>query len=124
MTYDKLTLEDVRIRALTNMGSKLKAVRNSPHHRAIVLDRLHQLTPRELETCVLHFIEGRSQELVAEWLGVTLRMVQQHISNAVLKVPELRPLRTKSLEKIRRPRIYQMSQLNGADRGPFNADEI
>jgi len=124
MTYDNISLINIPIRALTHMGSQLKAVRNSPHHQAIVLDRLHSLTPRELEVCVLHFIEGRSQDLVAEWLGLTVRMVRYHITHAVLKVPELRPLRTKSLEKIRRPRIYQLSQLNGAQRGPFNADEI
>lgn len=124
MTCDNISVSEGRIRALTNMGSRLKAVRNSPHHQAIVLDRLHQLTPRELEICVLHFVEGRSQELIAEWFDLALRVVQRHITRAVLKVPELRPLRTKSLEQIRRPRIYQLSQLTGADRGPFNADEI
>jgi DNA-directed RNA polymerase specialized sigma24 family protein len=124
MTCNNISDEKGRIRVLRDMGNRLKAVRNSPQHRAIVLDRLQQLTPRELEICLLHFVEGRSQELIAEWFDLALRVVQRHICRAVLKVPELRPLRTKSLEKVRRPKIYQMSQLNGFDRGPFNVDEI
>ena len=124
MTYTKIEPKHRRISAYVDMGHTLKAHRNSPEHRAMVMRRLLQLTPCEREACVLHFIEGRSQALVAEWMGVTLRNMQRHINNAVLKVPELRPLRVKSLAKIRRPKMYQLSQLGPGQRGPFNSDEL
>jgi DNA-directed RNA polymerase specialized sigma24 family protein len=105
------------ISALDNMKSTL----NTPQS---VLDRLHRLTPREREICVLHFIEGRSQILIAEWLDIAERVVRRHITHAVAKVPELEPLRVKSLEEIKRPKIFHLSQLKATERGPFNADEI
>ena len=108
---------NLRIRALDNMESTL----NTPK---TVLDRLHRLTPREREICILHFIDGRSQITIAEWLRTTLRNVQLHITNAVAKVPELEPLRVKALEQPMRPRIFHLSQLRKTERGPFNADEI
>ena len=61
MTCIILAPKKGRISALDNMKSAL----NTPQS---VLDRLYRLTPREREVCVLHFIEGRSQALIAEWL--------------------------------------------------------
>jgi hypothetical protein len=79
------------------------------------------LTPREIEVCAMHFVDGRPQSLIAEWLGLTLRCVEQCVTRAIAKQPELRSLQTKP----RRPRILHLSQLNlGCDRGPFNADEL
>ena len=109
--------QNLRISALGNMNSAL----NTPQS---VLDRLHRLTRREREICMLHFIEGRSQALIAEWFATSLRNVQLHITNAVAKVPELEPLRVKALEKPERPKLFHLSQLRPTERGPFNADEI
>jgi len=106
-----------RIRAIDNMGITLKTP-------STAMDRLHRLTPREMEVCVLHFLEERSQTCVAEWLGITLRIVQRHITRAVAKVPELEPLRVKSLIKPTRPKMFHLSQLRPTERGPFNADEV
>jgi hypothetical protein len=89
-----------------------------------ILDRLHRLTPREKEICVLHFIEARSQTLISEWLGIALRVVQRHITRAVAKVPELEALRVQALEVPQRPKLFHLSQLRPTERGPFNADEI
>ena len=124
MFYQLFMSPNCRNRAPIDMGITLKATRNSAEHRAIVLNRLQQLMPIEVEACILHFIEGRSEELVAQWLGLSLRTVQRHINHAVLKVPELRPLRKDSLTPTRRPKIYAFSQLGRGERGPFNPDEI
>jgi FixJ family two-component response regulator len=124
MTYDKNARKNLRIPALLYMGTTLKARRNSPEHRALVLARFDQLTPCEKEVCVLHLIEGHPQTTVADWLGVSLRVVQMHLTHAVLKIPELRPLRTKAEQKTRHPRVTPFSQLPPDERGPFNADEI
>jgi len=117
MTCMLIAPKNLRISALDNMESTL----NTPQ---TVLDRLHLLTPREKEICILHFVEARSQALIAEWFGTTLRNVQWHITNAVAKVPELEPLRVKALEKPERPKLFHLSQLRATERGPFNADEI
>jgi DNA-binding CsgD family transcriptional regulator len=109
--------EKGRKRAIDNMGSTL----NTP---PAVLKRLHRLTGREREVCVLHFVDGRSQTCIAEWLGITLRVVQRHITRAVAKVPELGPLRVQSSIKPQRPKIFHLSQLRPTERGPFNADEV
>lgn len=84
-----------------------------------------RLSPDELEASVLHFAEGRSQAQIADWLGASLRTVQLRIQAAIGKVPQLRPLRTQTQSKAKRPRILHLSQLtrfNG--REPFNVDEI
>jgi FixJ family two-component response regulator len=117
MTCVMTASKNLRTCALDNMESTL----NTPQS---VLDRLYRLTRREREICILHFVEGRSQALIAEWFGTTLRCVQLHITNAVAKVPELEPLRVLSLEKPRRPRLLHLSQLRPTERGPFNADEL
>ncbi len=117
MTCMLITPKNLPISALDNMESTLKTPKS-------LLDRLHRLTPREREICMLHFIEGRSQTLIAEWFGLTDRCVRLHITNAVAKVPELEPLRVKALEKPDRPKLFHLSQLRPTERGPFNADEI
>jgi FixJ family two-component response regulator len=124
MFYNNLAPEKVRIRALVDMGTTLKAKRNSPEHRDVVRGRIAQLSESELEICLLHLVDGHSQTQIAEWLDLTLRAVQKSVTLSVLKVPELRPLRTKSLEKPTRPRIFQLSQLRPTERGPFNADDL
>jgi hypothetical protein len=79
------------------------------------------LTPREIEVCAMHFVDGRPQSLIADWLGLTLQHVRQCVARAIAKQPRLRLLRVKT----RRPHIFQMSQLNHArERGPFNVDEL
>jgi DNA-directed RNA polymerase specialized sigma24 family protein len=88
---------------------------------------LHRLSAKELEVCVLHFVDGHSQLTIAEWLGVTGRAVRLLVTSAVAKVPQLRPLRVKSRQKPVRPRIVHLSQIDNPrdrERGPFNADEI
>ncbi len=117
MTCMLIAPKNLRTCALDNMEATL----NTPK---TVLDRLHRLTPREREICILHFIDGRPQALIAEWFGTTLRSVQLHITNAVAKVPELEPLRINSLQKPPRPKLFHLSQLKATERGPFNADEI
>ncbi len=117
MTCIQSAPKNLRISALDNMESTL----NTPQ---TILDRLYRLTRREREICILHFIEGRSQALIAEWFDTTLRNVQLHITNAVAKVPELEPLRVKSLQPPKRPKLFHLSQLRPTERGPFNADEI
>ena len=85
-------------------------------------DRLN-LSPREAEVCALHFLDGRSQELIAEWLNLSPRGVRLCLARAVAKQPGLRSLR----KRIKRPRVVQLSQLTsprGRDRGAFNVDEI
>jgi DNA-binding CsgD family transcriptional regulator len=124
MTCNKSGLKKVRIRALVSMGTTLKATRNSPEHHEVVRHRIAKLTPAELEICLLHLVDGHSQAEIADWFGLTLRAVQKSVTLSVLKVPELRPLRTKSLQKPKRPRILQLSQLRPTERGPFNADEL
>ena len=88
---------------------------------------LHALTNKELEVCVLHFVDGHSQLTIAQWLGVTGRAVRLLVTSAVAKVPQLQPLRVKSRQKPARPRIVHLSQIDNPrdrERGPFNADEI
>ncbi len=124
MTYVEISLEPRRIRASVDMGNRLKTSASAVDRRALALTRLRQLSPCELRICLMHLLEGHSQVQVAEWLGITLRTVQRHITRAILKVPELKPLRTKSLLKPPRPKICAFSQLKGGERGPFNPDEI
>src|SRR5258707_2303398 len=102
--------------ALSNMGIPLTAT-NRPRFTG----RLN-LTEREIEVCAMHFVDGRPQSLIAEWLGLTIQCVRQCVANAVLKQPQLRSLRTGTP----RSRIVHMSQLNCRDRkrGPFNVDEL
>jgi DNA-directed RNA polymerase specialized sigma24 family protein len=118
MLYQMTTCKKVRIRAL----SYVEITQNN----AACRHALSRLTPRELEICTLHFVEGHSQSQIAEWFGVTLRIVQRMVESAVAKVPALQPLRVKSRQKQKRPRIIAFSQLSSNDRqrGPFNPDEI
>ncbi len=114
MIYAQKTPSNICIRAYGSM----EQTTNPPpavDRRELVLQRLRQLSPRETEMCILHFVEGRSQTQIAEWLGITVQMVQRHISRAVLKVPELLPLRTKGVEKPPRPRVYHLSQISRAE---------
>lgn len=88
---------------------------------------LQKLTPKELEVCVLHFIDGQSQPTIAEWFCTTHRAVRLLIESAIAKVPQLRPLCAKSRLKPQRPRIVHLSQIDNPrdrERGPFNADEL
>jgi hypothetical protein len=85
------------------------------------------LTPREIEVCWLHLLEGRSQLLIAGWLGVTPQCVRQCVANAMAKQPALAALRRRLRGKRRRPRVLHLSQIDNPrdrERGPFNADEI
>jgi DNA-directed RNA polymerase specialized sigma24 family protein len=108
----------VRSPALTFVGT-------TTNHPATAA-RLLSLTPRELEVCVLHFADGRSQTQVAAWLGVTVRAIQKSIRSAVTKVPELEPLRVSQRQRHAKPRVVHLSQLSVRDRssGLFNADEL
>jgi len=117
MTYVPKNLKSCPIRAIDNMGSTLSTPKT-------LLDRLCRLTPREKEICILHFIEARSQELISEWLGLSPRHVRRHLLSALAKIPELEPLRVKSLVKPERPKILHLSQLRNGERGPFNTDEL
>jgi FixJ family two-component response regulator len=87
-------------------------------------EHVAKLTPRELEVCVLHFVECRSQLVIAEWLGIGGRTVRLHVKSAVKKIPQLKRLRVKSLSKSERPKIFHLSQLKPTERGAFNADEV
>ena len=110
---------NLRIRALTNMGTPS----NDP--LATTRSGLSRLTAGELEVCVLHFADGRPQPLIADWLGTTLRAVQLKVQSAVEKVPELRPLMSKSRFKPKRPKVLHLSQLTRmGGREPFNIDEV
>ena len=110
--------------ATVSMGTTLKAKRNSPEHRAIVLERLRQLSPHELEICLLHLVECHSKELIGDWLSRPTKHIQRHLTHAILKVPELRPLRVAAARQPKRRRFFQLSQLRPTERGPFNADEV
>src|SRR5579862_9919967 len=65
------------------------------------------LTPREKEICILHFIDGRPQPLIADWLGIDERSVRRYLTRAIAKYPALAKINTKS----RRPKIVHMSQI-------------
>jgi DNA-binding NarL/FixJ family response regulator len=81
------------------------------------------LTPREKEICILHFIDGRSQPLIADWLGIYERSVRRCINRALKKYPALANLNHKS----RRPKIVHMSQIQNPrdlEHAPFNPDEL
>lgn len=102
------------------MGTTLNASSNV--HRL-----LRNLTARELDACVLHLVDGRSQTTIAEWFGTPLRNVQRLIESAVAKVPQLRSLCAQSRLKPLRPRIVHLSQIDNSrdrDNGPFNGDEL
>lgn len=95
--------------------------------RMRAVTRQLNLTAREIEVCLLHFIEGRSQLLIAGWLGVTPQCIRQCIANAMAKQPALHTLRKQLRAPRRRPRLVHLSQIDNPrdrDRGPFNADEI
>jgi hypothetical protein len=92
-----------------------------------VLRLLGRLSTEEIEVCVMHFVDGRSQTTIAEWLGTNLRTVQRVIEAAVAKVPQLKPLCVKARQKPKQPRIVHLSQIENPrdrERGPFNADEL
>jgi transposase len=76
------------------------------------------LTDREKEVACLHFVEGRSQPLIAEWLGLHLQTVKQCIQRAVKKRPELATLRTRGAP---RPRVTPFSNV-GPAHSPFTLD--
>jgi len=81
------------------------------------------LTKREIEVCAMHFVDGRDQRLIAQWLGLTLQSVRECVARALIRQPQLRKLRTKT----RRPKIVHMSQIQNPrdiEHAPFNADEI
>lgn len=118
-TYVAKKGESCRIRALMNMGTAL----NEPLYA--MRSAVSALTPAEMEICVLHFADGRSQALVARWLNVSLRHVQRTVASAVEKVPQLQPLCAKSRFKPKRPHLLQLSQLkNFTGREMFNIDEL
>ncbi len=123
MTCIAFTHPNLPIRALDNMGIPLNATTQFDP-QAIVRRGLSLLTAREFDICVLHFIEGRSQLLIAEWFGIEGRTVRFHLMNALKKVPQLKRLQTKSKVKIKRPKMFHLSQLRPTERGPFNADEV
>lgn len=85
------------------------------------------LTAREMEVCCLHLLEGRSQLLIAGWLGVSPQCVRQCVASAMTKQPALAALRQRLRGRRRRPRVVQLSQIDNPrdrERGGFNADEI
>lgn len=97
------------------------------NERSVVHPLLQNLTLKELEVCVLHFVDGWSQGTIADWFSTTDRAVRLLVESAVKKVPQLRPLCVKSRQKPARPKIIHLSQIddpNDRDRGPFNADEL
>jgi hypothetical protein len=102
--------------ALYNMGISLNVIdeRN-------FAGRLN-LTPREIEVCAMHFVDGRPQPVIAEWLGLTIQSVRECVERSLSKQPQLRSLRVSTP----RPKIFHLSQLNSRDRerGPFNIDEL
>jgi hypothetical protein len=68
----------------------------------------------------MHFVDGRDQRLIAQWLGLTLQTVRQCVVRALIRQPQLGKLRTKT----RRPKIVHMSQIQNPrdiEHGPFNA---
>ncbi len=122
MTCNINTQSTLHTRALTNMGSLL----NASHHTEAVRERLATLSTREIEVCLLHLVDGRSQVLIARWIGLTRETVSACLASAVAKVPELAPLRRSAQLKPPRPRILHLSQLPSGDRirGPFNIDQL
>jgi hypothetical protein len=89
------------------------------------MSALGRLSARELEICMLHFVDGRSQSLIAEWFHIDTRVVERHLQSAVAKVPQLKPLQTQSRAKPKHVRVLHLSQLPGSDcHGPFNIDEL
>src|SRR4051794_494937 len=88
---------------------------------------LARLTPRELDVCVFHFVDGQSQTVIAQWLHTNLSTIKRVVASAVAKVPQLKPLQTKSRLKPKQPRTIHLSQIENPrdrERGPFNADEL
>ncbi len=109
MPCDKNRRHELYGCALFNMGT--------------TLNRQLNLTAREIEVCAMHFIDGRSQPLIADWLGVTLQCIRDCITVATSRQPALRKLRVKT----RRPKIIHLSQISDPrdrDHGPFNVDEL
>jgi predicted DNA-binding protein (UPF0251 family) len=122
---DELTPDATRFFVPEVRSPALTFVEITTNHPATTA-RLLTLTPRELEVCVLHFAEGRSQTQVAAWLGVTVRAIQKSIRRAVIKVPELKPLQVSQRQRHAKPRVVHLSQLSMRDRSSrlFNADEL
>ena len=115
--YGPVPGSGLRFLVLSNMGTH----GNDPRPTAA---RLGRLTPRELEVCVLHLADGWPQATVADWLGVSRRGVQVLLASAARKVPPLRSLQARAARPPRRPRIFHLSQIGPADRGPFDADDL
>jgi hypothetical protein len=115
-TYATKRASDTYGCALYNMGTSL----NATNERCFA-SRLN-LAPREIEVCAMHFVDGWSQPVIAEWLGLALQTVRECVERALLKQPQLKSLRVSTS----RPKIFQLSQLNSRDRerGPFNVDEL
>jgi hypothetical protein len=110
-TYAKNQSPKVDLCALYNMGTSL----NGSSARTMRLN----LTPREMEVCAMHFVDGRPQSIIAQWLGLTLQCVKKCMACAILKHPELKTLRAS-----KRPRVRNFCDLTAEDRGPFNPDEL
>jgi predicted DNA-binding protein (UPF0251 family) len=89
-------------------------------HQSTVAAKLLTLTRRELHVATLHLVDGRSQQQIAAWLGISLRFVQRAIRSAVRKVPELAPLRARRREKPSRPKIVHLSQMSVRDKSRGN----
>jgi len=61
MTCAIFAHQNLRISAIDNMGIAFKTSSVESNPREVVRNHLSRLTPRELETCFLPFMEGRSQ---------------------------------------------------------------
>jgi len=112
--------------SLIEQPSPRRSQRRVTNHMREIGRQLN-LTAREIEVCLLHLVEGRSQLLIAGWLGVTPQCIRQCVANAMAKQPALHALRRQLRAPRRRPRVVQLSQIDNPrdrDRGPFNADEI
>jgi DNA-directed RNA polymerase specialized sigma24 family protein len=76
----------------------------------LVRQQLSQLTPKELDICLLHFVDERPQAVVAEWLGLNRATVVEHIDSALTKVPALHRLRIALQTPKPKIRIQHLSQ--------------
>ncbi len=124
MLYNLFTPLTPSARALTNMSTTLNV--NDDRIVAAVRRKLSELTEREIDICLLHFVDARPQALIAQWLGLNRKTVVEHLESAMQKVPELLPLRKTMQKRAPRVRIHHLSQLPRGDRqrGPFNRDEL
>ena len=108
---------EVYVSSLSNMGITLFPKSDRTYGQIL------NLTPREMEICSMHFVDGLSETTIAEWLKISVQGVRQCIARSIQREPRLRKL---ARQPLRFPKIRCFSELRQSDReaGPFNSDEL